>query len=412
MNKETSDAINAAAAAIAPDLFAFARRLVQTPSPPGAEGEVATLVEGEMRRLGFDAVWRDTAGNVIGRLGGGAGGGSLMLNGHMDHVDPGPAQAWPYPPFAGVIADGRLHGRGSADMKGALAAQVYAVAVLLRAGLRPAGDVIVTAVVQEETGGLGTQCLLEEGLRADAAIVGEASGLELKRGHRGRLEVLVTVNGRSVHASAPERAANPHFTIAGFIQRLRSLPLPGDPDFRGASVAPTLIVSDQTAGNVTPGRLVLHLDYRTLPEETAAAVVASLQPLLDASLSDGCTGQVSIERATMRTYTGLERNVLNAFPPFRLPADHALVRRASKALAELTGKTPPVGFWRFSTDGGHLMQEAGIPVLGYGPGEETMVHTVGESVALEQLQGAAAGYAALCLALTEPLSTSQPATAM
>ncbi|MGQ9555534.1 MAG: M20 family metallopeptidase [Anaerolineae bacterium] len=379
----------------------FARRLVQTPSLPGQEREIAALVEAEMKVIGYDEIWRDAAGNVIGRLHGCGDGHSVMLNGHMDHVDPGPLDAWQYPPYAGTIADDRLHGRGAADMKGALAAELYAVAVLKENGLLPVGDVLVAAVVQEETGGLGTQCLLEAGLRSDRAIVGEATNLQLTRGHRGRLEILATVEGRSVHASVPERGANPHYTVARFLERLREMPLPSDPDFRSASVAPTIIAGDQASSNVTPGRLVLHLDYRNLPEEGADDITQRLRRLLAECLLDGCTGNVEIERSRMATYTGYERVVPNAFPPFQLPADHPILTLARHALAELTGTKPNVGVWRFSTDGGHLM-EAGIPTIGYGPGEEHLVHTTHESIAVADLTQAAAGYAALCLALSQP----------
>ncbi|MGI6208029.1 MAG: ArgE/DapE family deacylase [Anaerolineae bacterium] len=386
-------------------LVSFARRLVQTPSLSGQEQEVAGLVEAEMRALGYDEVWRDDAGNVIGRFLGTGGGRTVMLNGHMDHVDAGPVDAWAHPPYSGEVADGRLYGRGAADMKGALASMVYSVALLGRAGLRPAGDVLVTAVVQEETGGLGTQFLVESGLRADCAVVGEATSLELRRGHRGRLEVMATVNGRAVHASAPERGANPHYTLASFVQRVRALELPRHPDLVGASVAPTLCQGDQTSSNVIPGRVVLRLDYRTLPGEKADEVASRFQALLDESFTDGCSGKVEIEKRLMSTYTGWEKVVLNAFPAFILPADAPEVRTAVAALAELTGQEPKVGLWRFSTDGGHLV-EAGIPTIGYGPGEESQVHTVNESIAVEELVRGAAGYAALCLALSQPETAS------
>ncbi|NPV07451.1 MAG: M20/M25/M40 family metallo-hydrolase [Anaerolineae bacterium] len=395
------DRLLRAAEVEADGLVSFARRLVQTPSLSGQEEEVAGLVETEMRALGYDEVRRDEAGNVIGRLRGSGGGRTVLLNGHMDTVDPGPLSAWAHPPYAAELVDGRLHGRGAADMKGPLAAQVYCVALLGRAGLQPEGDVVVTAVVQEETGGLGTQFLLQGGANADCAIVGEASGLELRRGHRGRLELVVTVQGRSVHASAPERGANPHYTLAGFVQRLRQLELPTDPDLGGASVAPTLCSGDQTSSNVIPGRLVLRLDYRTLPGEKPEDIVARFQSLLDQSATDGCSGKVEIERHLTATYTGWEKVVLNAFPAFILPADAPELRAARSALARLTGEEPKVGLWRFSTDGGHLVQ-AGIPTIGYGPGEETLVHTVNESIAVDDLVRGAAGYAALCLALSQP----------
>lgn len=382
-----------------PRLVGFAQRLVQTPSLSGQEGDVARLVEAEMRAIGFDDVWSDRAGNVIGRLKGAASGRSVMLNGHMDHVDPGPLSAWEHPPYAGVIADGRLHGRGAADMKASLAAQVYAVALLRESGRRPDGDVLVTAVVHEETGGLGTQMLAADGVTADCAVVGEASRLQLRRGHRGRLEVLVIVEGRSVHASAPERGANPHFSVARFVDRLRGVSLPSDVDFRGSSVAPTVIVGDNKAGNVTPGRIVLHLDYRTVPGEQEEDVVRTWQAVVDECLTDDCSGRVEIETAEMVSYTGLKKRLPNVFPAYRLEAEDPLLARARTALAAAYGVAPEVGVWRFSTDGGHLMR-AGIPTIGFGPGEETEVHTVHESISLDELVRGAAGYASLCLALS------------
>jgi len=323
-----------------------------------------------------------------------------MLNGHMDHVDPGPLDAWQHPPYAGVIADGRLHGRGAADMKGALAAQVYAVAILRESGRQPDGDVLVASVVHEETGGLGTQMLAADGVTADCAVVGEASGLQLRRGHRGRLEVLVIVEGRSVHASAPERGANPHFSIARFVDRLRDVALPQDVDFRGSSVAPTVIAGDNKAGNVTPGRLVLHLDYRTIPGEREEDVVRTWQAVLDECLTDGCSGHVEIETSEMVSYRGFRRRQPSIFPAYRLQADDPWLGRAQAGLAATYGVAPEVGVWRFSTDGGHLMR-AGIPTIGFGPGEESAVHTVHESIDLDELVRGAAGYASLCLALSQ-----------
>ena len=382
-------------------LLAFVQRLVQTPSLSGQEGAVAELIEGEMRALDYDEVRRDQAGNVVGRLRGEGGGRCVMLNGHMDHVDAGLLCLWEHPPYEGVARDGRLHGRGSADMKGPLAAQVYSAGLLRLAGLRPAGDVVVAAVVQEETGGLGTQHLLDSGLMPDVAIVGEPSNLQLMRGHRGRLEILVTVEGRSVHASAPERGANPHYSLAAFVRALRALELPRDADFGGASVAPTLCSGDQASSNVIPGRLVLHLDYRNLPQEEPGDVVERLQAVLDGGLVDGCTGRVEVEQRPMVAYTGLERTLPNVFPAFVIRRDHPLLERARAALAGLTGACPEVGLWRFSTDGGRLAR-AGIPTIGYGPGEEHLVHTTQESIAVADLVRAAAGYAALCLALSQP----------
>src|SRR5512136_43580 len=137
------------------DMVAFAQRLVQTPSLPGQEEAMAALVQAEMVRLGYDQVWIDEVGNVVGRIAG-HGGPPLLFNGHMDHVDAGDPARWPHPPFGGEIHGGELWGRGAADMKGAVAAMVYAGGLLKKLPAPAPGDRYVAAVVQEEVGGLGS----------------------------------------------------------------------------------------------------------------------------------------------------------------------------------------------------------------------------------------------------------------
>ena len=198
MHDNLADKLSALTNRYRDEMIAFCQRLVQTPSLPAEEGDVAALIRAEMERLGYDAVWTDEWGNVVGLLRGQGTGRSVMFNGHMDHIDPGNPQDWPYPPYSGVIHDGRLWGRGSADMKGPLAAMIHAGGALAREGIRPPGDLYLAAVVQEEVGGLGTQKLVKT-VRTDCAVVGEASSNNLARGHRGRVEVVVRVRGRSVH---------------------------------------------------------------------------------------------------------------------------------------------------------------------------------------------------------------------
>ncbi|MFQ5578706.1 MAG: M20 family metallopeptidase, partial [Anaerolineae bacterium] len=196
-----------AAQTMQPRLVQFVQTLVQTPSPPGHEEAAARLVQTEMRRLGYDDVTVDSYGNVIGQVKGGPG-PTLMLNGHIDHVDPGDKTGWPHPPFSGQIAQGHLWGRGSVDMKGPVACMVYAPALLKEMGLTPPGDIYVTAVVMEEVGGVGSSYLATH-LKTDLAVVGEPSGNTLRRGHRGRVEAQLTVTGKSIHASVPHLGVNP-----------------------------------------------------------------------------------------------------------------------------------------------------------------------------------------------------------
>jgi len=157
----------------------------------------------------------------------------------------------------GLVRDGQVWGRGATDIKGPLACQVHAMGLLKAADLRPRGDVYVVCVVMEEVGGLGTRYLAEH-LRTDCAVVGEPSANSLMRGHRGRVEVLVEVQGRSCHASMPARGVNPHYALASFIESIRHLPMAQSATFGASSMAPTLYLTDQTSANVIPARCRLH----------------------------------------------------------------------------------------------------------------------------------------------------------
>ncbi len=391
-------ALRHAAEAYTDALVAFCQRLIRTPSPPGDEAGIAALVRAEMAALAYDDVWADAAGNVVGVVRGG-GGRSLMLNTHLDHVDAGDPGRWPVPPFEGRVTGGAVWGRGAMDIKGPLACQVYAPAVLRRAGITPPGDLYVTAVVMEEVGGLGAQVLVD-GVRPAFAVVGEATGCRLTRGHRGRVELQARFVGRSGHASAPERAANPHFAVARFLQALEGLPMAKSATFGSATVAPTLIRSDQASANVIPEQLVVTLDWRTVPEEGADAVVARVAALAAGAADGGVTAEVRVPVVSRTSYTGLTRDCPSVHPAFELPVTHPLVRAAREALTEIYAEPVPVDLWRFATDGGHFMA-AGIPTIGFGPGDEHLAHTTEERIDLDQLARGLLGNAALCARLGE-----------
>ena len=377
-------------------IYGLAQRLVSIPSLSGQEREIADVVLHEMQILGYDDVWRDEVGNIVGCVRGG-GGRTLLLNAHMDIVDPGDVSRWRYPPFDGEISDGYLWGRGASDTKGSLAAQICAVGLLHQAGLRPAGDVYVAAVVGEETGGFGMQHLLTR-LRTDLAIIGEPSANTLRRGHRGRFELVVTWRGRSAHASAPERAINPYYSMARFLLALRETPMARHPDFGCSTVAPTLSRIDQISSNVTPSEVVLHLDWRNVPGETLAQAQTLVRRLLDATSDVGVQATVDTAKRPVRAYTGLERTPLSEFSSFATPADDPRLLRARQILEEALGRTIEVGVWAFATDGGHLAA-AGVPCIGFGPGEEGQAHVLDEHLALAQLEEATLGYLGLALGL-------------
>ena len=376
------------------ELVDFATRLVQTPSLPGQEADVADLIRAEMGHLGYDRVWVDEAGNVVGWIEGGDG-SSLMLNGHMDHVDAGDPAQWRHPPFGGVVHDGALWGRGSADMKSALAAMVYAGGLVKKLGFPLPADLYVSAVVQEEVGGLGARHLART-LAVDRAVVGEASGNQLRRGHRGRVELNAQFAGRSVHASMPALGTNPHFSMARFLGGLQDLEMVSDPEYGNSTVAPTRITAEPKSANITPASLDLVLDWRNIPTEGPQEIVDKLNTLLSSSLLADCRGRIEVASKELTSYTGLDLSYPDVFPSFTTPADHDWLHEARANLERALGRSIDVGTWRFATDGGHFAQ-AGTTVLGFGPGDDAVVHTVEERISIDQLVESVVGYMALSL---------------
>lgn len=381
------------------EMTRFAQRLVQTPSMPGEEREIADIVAEAMRSLGYDDVWRDPAGNIIGLLRGTNSGPTVQFNAHLDHVSPGDHALWSRPPYGGVIENDILYGRGASDVKGAFASQVFLVPVLKHAGLRPAGDVYVTGVVLEEVGGFGSEYLAKE-MPTTYAVLAEATNNQICRGHRGRALMKITFTGLSTHASAPERGRNPHFAAARFLLAIQDLPMVAHPTFGGSNVAPTLIATDQTSGNVTPGTVSLYLDWRNVPTESVDDICSRLEPILRAAEADvpGVTGTLEAVGRPVQSYTGLSATM----PPtrgFETEADEPALLSAQDCLQHVLGRRVDVGTWTFATDGGHLAHH-GITTIGFAPGEERFAHTIHDQVDLGKMREALVGNAALALALT------------
>ncbi len=401
----SNEQLRALATSSREEMVAFARRLIQTPSLSGEEGAVAALVEAEMQRLGFDEVWRDATGNVIGMVRAtappaGARPRRIMFNTHMDHVDVGDPARWPYPPYEATVADGAIWGRGASDLKGPLACQIHAVAALKRLGRPLPNDCVVSAVVQEEVGGLGARELVKE-VQTDYCILGEPTTNRIMRGHRGRVEVVVTFSGRSVHASVPAQGANPLYALGRFLQGLELLPMITDPDHPGlgpSSVAPTLLYTDQSSSNVTPAEVVQHLDWRNVPADKPEAILAKVRAVADHSLIDGVHARVEPEPRNLTSYTGVQAAVGAISLPFGIPEDHPLVTTAAQVLSDTFGRPVPVGLWRFATDGGYFV-ESGTPCIGFSPAWEEVIHTVEERISIDLMVEAFAGYMALGLGL-------------
>jgi len=280
-------------------------------------------------------------------------------------------------------------------MKGALAAIVYAGGILKMLGVVLPGDRYVSGVVQEEIGGLGARHLSRT-LPVARAVVGEASANHLRRGHRGRVEMRAHFEGRSVHASMPHLGANPHRSMARFVAALSSLDMATDSVYGASTVAPTRVTSAPDSTNVTPSALHLVLDWRNIPGEGPEAIVASLESLAARSVEPGCRARIEVASRDLVTYTGMTMSYPDVFPSYTTAADDPWLLAAQAALQEALGREVEIGTWRFATDGGHLAA-AGATVIGLGPGDDAVVHTVEERLSVDQLVESVVGYVTLGL---------------
>lgn len=372
-------------------LVRFTQELVRVRSVLGGEEQVAPLVGDRMRAVGFDRVETDAAGNVIGTLSGDRSGPTLLYDAHMDTVDVLPREAWAHDPFGGELSDGRLYGRGSSDMKGALAAMVYGAGALDRAAL--AGQVVVSASVGEELiEGAALRTVMDR-CHPDYVVIGEASDLDLVRAGRGRAEFVVTTHGTPAHASSPDRGVNAVHRMRDVIEQIEALSMPTHPFVGHGVMCLTDVISvPYPAHSVVPSGCRATYERRLVPGESLETVRSEL---LDACARAGAADTtVELARTRYRSYTGVAWDQPKWFAAWELAEDHALVMRALDGLRTV-GLSPALRAYQFCTNAAYSAGEAGVPTIGFGPSGEGMAHIIDEYVEVESLAAACRGYAAI-----------------
>ena len=325
----------------------------------------------------------------------------------MDVDAEGDRDAWEYPPYEAIIADGYLHGRGSMDIKGPLALQVYAAAAVKG---RAPGDVIVAHTVFEERGGWGMEHLLERReVEPAAVIIGEATRGDITTGHRGRAEVEIVLRGLAGHASAPERARNALDLVPPILEALKDLSgLQGqDPVLGRASLVPTALDILPESRNVVPDEAVVVVDWRVLPGPTNEELLNEVRAVIARRLPqvpDGMGVEVRMAREYQEAYTGKgeERDLFT--PGFLMEESDPVILAAAEAVGRREGAGPAkIRPWTFATDGGWSKGVFGIPTLGFAPGEERFAHTNTERLDLAEAQWAFSRYPDLILAVQAAL---------
>ena len=384
------------------EVIALCRKLVQARSYSGEEGQVAEELSLYFKEKGFDDVTVDTYGNIIGRIKGKYLGKKIVFDGHMDTVPVGNEADWSYSPFGGEIHDGRIYGRGTSDMKGAVAAMACAAANFAEDNDREfAGEIYIAGVVHEECfEGIAARSI-SAAVKPDYVIIGEASGLNLKIGQRGRAEIKIETFGVPAHSANPEKGINAVYKMSKVIDAVRTLEPTSHPVLGKGILELTDIKSSPYPGaSVVPEYCAATYDRRLLVGETKISVLKPIEELLDRlSLEDPeLKVKVSYVAGKEKCYTGNFIEGERFFPGWLFDREEDFITRVYKELTDMGGK-PFITQYNFCTNGSHYAGEAGIRTLGMGPSQENLAHTINEYIEIEQLTQVTENYYGIMKAL-------------
>ncbi len=333
-----------------------------------AEGITTELVEVEENKF-----------NILATLKGTGRGRSLMLCGHLDTV---PAYDM-VDHLSGAIRDGRLYGRGSCDMKGALAAMISAMIDIKRSGVELKGDLVFAGVIEEEIGGKGIEHVARYGPFVDGAVIGEPTGMMVALGHKGLEWIKIDVKGKKVHGGKMDKGINAIVMAGILIERIhreytqvlkgRSHPILGSPTINIGRIWG----GDQPS--TVPGSCTIEIDRRWIPEETLEQVYQEL-----GSLIDNIRSEEPRFSATVSSYK--EPNELPPHRPFCTDVTDPLSSKAMEVLGRLgMEEIKPTAFPAWS-DAGLLADFTDARCIIVGPGDLELAHTADESIAVKELE--------------------------
>ncbi len=374
---------------------------VATPNPPGNEAAAAGVLRDALAP--WQPSWTEVEPSpgrlsLIARLDFANGAATLarptlIVNGHVDVVPVVP-ERWARDPFRPAVVDGRLYGRGSADMKGGIAAAICALSTLESSGYRPACDIVFQFVADEERGGgLGTRVLMESGLlQGDACLVPEPTSLAICVAERGLLQGEILVKGRPAHGSRPRDGTSAIEHAARIALALHAADFGGpEHPLLGRPTANIGTLHGGSAVNVVAEEAKVGFDRRILPGTSYEAAVSGLRDRISAAGLGG---------------TGYEIEVSDYGEGSEMSPDHPFAQLVRQCVAEATGRVPPTIGMTFTTDARFLRNQGGIPAVVCGPGDVAQAHGIDEWASVDQLVDATAAYAELYRSFGRPSGTA------
>jgi len=364
----------------------------KTVNPPGDELEFAKFLTAKLAQEGAEVELQEVRPgrpNALGYIRFAQGGKKLLFNSHMDTVPAGAAN-WESDPFEPVIKDGLVYGRGVADDKGGLISMLIACIVLQRLkskiGGQINGEIIFCGVMGEETGGIGTEYWVNSGRRADAAVVGEPSKMELVIAHRGAYRPSIYFYGKTAHSSEPSQGENAIYYASNFVQGIQELEQRLKNKEHYLTGYPTIALTIFNGGvkvNVIPDKVEVALDRRLSPGEKVEEAKKEIEDLLQELAAQGKIGRYEFGPCIDNKGAGI------------VGEDEPIVKHMQKILQRRGYDDKLVGM-RATTDM-YLLTDAGIPTIIFGPGDMAQAHRPNEHFPIEELFEAAKIYAELAV---------------
>jgi putative selenium metabolism hydrolase len=371
-------------------IISFLRDIVAIPSFDSNIREVAARVERELRTLGFQDIHYAPYGDIVARIGNGPR--VLLYDSHLDTVGVGDPKEWRHGPFSGALDNGLMYGRGTVDEKGSTPPMIYGLKIAHDVGLLDGFTAYYFGSIEEWCEGLSARVFAEEEkVRPDFVVIGEPTDLHVYRGQKGRCELRVSAKGRSAHGASHWLGDNAVYKMAELIRAIPALDarLPDDPFLGRGSIVVTHVESRESSFNAVPDRCSIVLDRRLTVGETAEQALQQVRALLPSG-----DFEVEILHYDRPSYNGYRREVEQVFPVWMFEENHPLVQAAVHT-ARAMGLSHETRRWNFSTNGAYWAGVAGIPSVGFGPGEEDVVHMTDEHVRIDDVVRAAEWYALL-----------------
>lgn len=374
------------------DIITFLRELCAIPSYDSQIRAVGERAEAEMRKLGFDDVWWDRMGNIVGKIGDGPK--KLLYDSHIDTVGIGDPDEWEWDPFEGKIEEGVFYARGACDEKGSTPGMIYGLALAKELGLLDGVTGYYFGNMEEWNDGIAPHALVEvEGLKPDFVVIGEPTRMQVYRGHKGRVEMQVVAKGKSAHAASNFLGDNAIYKMLPIIEAISKLePDFLDDPFLGAGrITVTDMKVDTPSINAVPNQATIFIDRRVTFGEDPLKELERIQRLI----GDRSDMEASILYYDTPSYTGFVFPLEKIYPAWALAEDHPFVQAGVQTSTALWGDPLPTGKWNFSTNGTYWTGKAKIPSIGFGPGDEVHAHTVIDQVRLDDVVRATEWYALL-----------------